>query len=80
MALSMPPLVVIFGFRCVSVSVVRAAAWVARHVKVLSMRLVEAIRLELQGHHMEAVVVGQAVVGGLQNPGGIGWIGMSQVC
>ena len=43
------------------------------------MRLVKAVRLKLQGHHMKAVVVRQPTVRVFENLGGIGRIVMAQV-
>lgn len=73
------PFHVVINLTCVPAFVERVAARVSRHVEILRMPFVEAIGLKLQGHHMEAVVVGKTVVGAFENPGSIGWIGMAQV-
>ena len=49
----------------------RVAARVARRVEILRMPFVEAIGLQLQGHHMEAVVVSKTIVSAFKNPRGV---------
>lgn len=52
-------------------------ARVARYVEILRMPLVEAIRFQLQGHHMEAVIVRKPTVCVFENSGSIRRISMA---
>ena len=69
----------VVSFSFVLVHVESVCARVACHIEVLRMPLVKAIRLQLQGHHMEAVIVREPTVRVFKDPGGIGWIGVAQM-